>query len=211
MTPQMAKMIRQLWIWTGVVMIIFVLNSLINYSWVYWFLPYNLMLAWIPLGLAVVVVTSPRRWQRIAALLWWLLFLPNAFYIITDYLHLFDYTSRVSYLFDAGMIGAFSLLAFAIGLLSLEIVMTSHLMRRFGHYNTLLVTVAGLSGIAIYIGRVLRWNSWDMLINPIGMIHHILSTLAIPGELELALLTTALFGALVLSCYALARRVVATT
>lgn len=209
MSPRTISTIKQLGIWTGVAMLIFSLNTLANYSLAYWFLPYNLLLAWIPLALAAAVVMARHRWQRVLALVWWLLFLPNAFYIITDYVHLYRFAPRVSYMFDGMMVGVFTVVAWAVGLLSLEIVMRSQLMRRIGYHRTLLIIVAALSGLAIYIGRVLRWNSWDILLNPLDLLRDLVYTLSLPGEMMLAVLTTTVFGVAILCCFALTRRVAA--
>src|SRR5687767_11507135 len=58
----------------------------------YDFLPWNLFLAWIPLLAAVGVYDAARRGAKPARLLplaaIWLLFLPNAPYLLTDYVHL---------------------------------------------------------------------------------------------------------------------------
>jgi len=188
--------------------LVFGLNTVVNHSLAYWFLPYNLLLAWVPLGLAYSVVVAQKHWQRAAALVWWLLFLPNAFYVVTDYVHLFRYAPRASYVFDALMIGLFSAVAYLIGLLSLIIVMRSDSMRRYGHPRQLLVVVALLCGVAIYAGRVLRWNSWDVLLNPVSMYTDVWQLLTRPSELLLVFATTGLFGAMITCSYLLASRYV---
>lgn len=207
MTPRIIAAIRHLMIWTTIAMGLFLLNAWLNHSSAYWFLTYNLLLAWIPLGLAVLAARMTGRWLRRFTLVWWLLFLPNAFYIITDYVHLFRYASRVSYVFDALMIGGFAVLGFILGLISLEIVMKIPAVRRFGHHKILLTTVAILCGGAIYVGRVLRWNSWDVAISPLGIWKDIVHIVTLPYELALAISTTSLFAAMILSSYSLLRRI----
>ena len=77
----------------------------------FFFLPWNLFLAWIPFVLALALaVVHVRRGPR--PLLWslgagWLLFLPNAPYILTDFIHLGRLRGAPLW-FDAALIGTCS-------------------------------------------------------------------------------------------------------
>src|SRR6266542_5618884 len=72
---------------------------------------WNLFLAWIPFVLAVVVYDGWRRRRAAGALVvlgaLWLLFFPNAPYIVTDFVHL-ERTGDAPYWYDALTVSAFA-------------------------------------------------------------------------------------------------------
>jgi uncharacterized membrane protein len=130
-------------------------------------LVWNLALAWIPLGLAaLLVVAYARRRSRLelAALgLGWLLFLPNAPYVLTDFVHLGS-THR---LFDSLIIVSFAFTSLALGFASLllvQLVATRAAGALFG-WLTAVVSLFAAS-VGIYLGRVQRVSSWDVVGRP---------------------------------------------
>ena len=148
---------------------------LLSGSWRQLYLPWNLLLAWLPLLFAwraacVDTDLSPGRWRFRAYLLAWLLLLPNAPYILTDLWHLPpNFHNR--YWGDLVLILLFALNGLVLGFLSLYL-MQSLVARRFGWVTGWLfaAVASGLSGVGICIGRFLRWNSWDVLLNPTGLL-----------------------------------------
>ncbi|HET9647445.1 MAG TPA: DUF1361 domain-containing protein, partial [Microlunatus sp.] len=131
------------------------------------FLTWNLFLAWIPFALALAVAGVHRiRGPRL--LLWvlgtgWLLFLPNAPYILTDFIHL-GAAGGAPLWFDAALIGAFAAAGLALGLASLLVV--HHVVEaRAGSVVGWLVAAGSLvlSAIGVYLGRFPRFNSWDVI------------------------------------------------
>jgi uncharacterized membrane protein len=140
---------------------------------VHFFMLWNLYLAAIPTALALVLFRGPARigpgwWVTFVA---WLLFLPNAPYVLTDVVHMADdlrgarsdghvYAVLVTYAVFA-----------AAGLVS-YVVSMQH-FRRFLHrvvpgrsVAPILVAVHGLCVIAMYLGRIVRLNSWDAVLAP---------------------------------------------
>jgi uncharacterized membrane protein len=134
------------------------------------FLLWNLVLAWVPALLALRLRSSSRESRRLGPLLplglLWLLFLPNAPYVVTDVIHLRS-GDRVSMLYDVPMLGVFAGTGLLLGFLSLYLVQ-SVVRARFGDRRgwLLVAAVIPLTGIGVYLGRVLRWNSWDLLVRP---------------------------------------------
>jgi uncharacterized membrane protein len=96
----------------------------------------------------------------------WLLFLPNAPYVLTDLQHYED-SSVVAGWYDGLMLGSFVATGILLGLVSLYI-MHSVIARWIGDAASWLVifAVMPLCGFGIYVGRVLRWNSWDAVVAP---------------------------------------------
>jgi uncharacterized membrane protein len=147
----------------------------------YTFLVWNLFLAWVPLLTAWVAY----RWQnRMLPLLFsgsmWLLFFPNALYLVTDLIHLRE-DGVVPIWFDAFMIFSFVLTGLLIGLLSLFLMQTI-VSRRCGRlYGWVFVlSTLGMSSYGVYVGRFLRWNSWDIFAHPLTLLHDISASLIHP-------------------------------
>lgn len=165
-------------------------------TFTHWFLLWNLALAWLPLlfALALIWFLQWERWLHwcsIALTILWLTFLPNAFYMITDYTHLFD-TPRADYNFDALMFTMIIMTSVAIGLFSL--VLVHHQLREripAVSADRTIAAILFLCGVAIYVGRELRWNTWDLLFNPAGLLFDLSEIVLRPWE-QTRLLTISL-------------------
>jgi uncharacterized membrane protein len=141
-----------------------------TYDWMAW----NLVLAVVPLALAVALFRQgvERRVLWWAGVVAWLAFLPNAPYVITDVVHLFDdIRSTHSDLVVLGLHVPLYLTFFAVGFGSY--VGALELARRSWKSGTpgvrwVFVELAlhGLCATGIYLGRVLRLNSWEILTRP---------------------------------------------
>jgi uncharacterized membrane protein len=138
------------------------------------FLVWNLFLAFIPyaitrwLGRRSVVRPTPS-FILVAAI--WLVFIPNAFYIITDLFHLGDYYNdrRMPSWFDLAMILSFAWNGLLLGTLSVR--QMEKLIRPMLPAACTMVfiypfLIMVLNALGVYIGRYLRFNSWDILTNP---------------------------------------------
>lgn len=164
----------------------------------YWYLNWNLLLAWIPLLLGILLVdrlktTRWLSWQNIMLSVLWLGFLPNSFYIITDFIHL-QHTLNATLLFDAVLLFSFTLNGLLLGFLSTSMI-HRELNKRFDK-NIASTMVAGIflaCSFAIYLGRYLRWNTWDVLINPAGLLFDVSDRFINPGAHGETFSTTALF------------------
>jgi uncharacterized membrane protein len=133
-------------------------------------LAWNLVLAWVPFLLALVVYERHRAGARPLALLApglvWLLFLPNAPYLLTD-VFLIRFLGGVPIWFDVVLVTAFAWTGLLLGFVSLYLVHTvarTLLGTRVG-WGLVLAAIA-LSSFGIYLGRFLRWNSWDFVVQP---------------------------------------------
>lgn len=140
----------------------------------YLFLLWNLFLAGIPLAIALITKWSPRvqgnKWMLLTLLLLWLLFFPNAPYIITDLKHLRP-KSPILLWYDAFLIFSFAWTGLLYGLHSLHIVQQLLAKRHNAAFAWICSGAALLlCAIGIYIGRFLRWNSWDIINDPMGIL-----------------------------------------
>lgn len=133
----------------------------------------NLLLAWIPLVLTLVIerlraAAVPRhRWLWFCAACWFLFF-PNAPYIVTDMVHLEKHgVDGVPKWFDILVIMAHACTGLFLGCVSL-CTMESFVGARFGRRLgwAFAWAMLALASFGIYLGRFLRLNSWDVFVRP---------------------------------------------
>jgi uncharacterized membrane protein len=141
------------------------------------FLIWNLFLAIIPYMISLVInhYTIDNKFMKIGILLSWLIFLPNSFYVITDFIHLSK--STIVWL-DLLLMSAFAITSFSFGILSIKEIGTY--LKKDGKQKLitfLIPTVCLLCGFGIYLGRILRFNSWNIISDPINLFTGIFSTL----------------------------------
>lgn len=173
---------------------------------VYFFLNWNLFLAWVPLGLALLLWRCNgrrprRRWLMAGLLAAWLLFFPNSPYIVSDLIHL-DPRNNVPLWFDAIMLFSFAWNGLILGFVALWIVQQL-VAEWFGRPASWLMVFATLTatGFGIYLGRFGRWNSWDLLVDPVGLLRHIASYVANPLDHPRTIAVTLLFAGFLTVAY----------
>ncbi len=176
---------------------------------VYIFLIWNLFLAALPLAASTTLRLADRvgvRWPYLLPLAGlWLLFFPNAPYILTDLLHLGS-KPPIPLWYDLGLLLAAAGTGLALGyrsLLDVEAVLS----RRFGQRVALAVSVAVLflSGFGIYLGRFARLNSWDIVTDPTDLFSVVTAPMLEPLSHPQTWGVTLLFGVLLSLGYALIR------
>ncbi|MDQ1301535.1 MAG: hypothetical protein QG637_1457, partial [Chloroflexota bacterium] len=132
---------------------------------------WNLFLAWLPLLAALTVYNLKKPDQRSAWLLiapsafLWLVFFPNAPYMVTDLLNLRPW-GNIPMWYDVLMLSAFAWTGAFLGLVSLYFMHT--LVRRSAGMAAgwlFALFVLTLTGFGVYLGRFPRWNSWDLFFN----------------------------------------------
>jgi uncharacterized membrane protein len=139
----------------------------------YLFLTWNLFLAFVPYAIAQWLYThswvASSKWKLTFVLLLWLSFVPNTFYIITDLFHLEHFDSAPKW-FDLLLIFSFAWNGILLGIVSvrktekvLEVVIGS----KFSLF--IIFIVMWLNAFGIYIGRYLRYNSWDIIMQPFSL------------------------------------------
>jgi uncharacterized membrane protein len=170
-------------------------------------LVWNLFLAWIPYAISVVVIRKKGWFARpllfYPALLAWLLFFPNAPYIITDLFHL-SQQPHVPLWYDLLLIFSFAWNGLILGYLSL-MKMEHEVGRRLGKRAAAVFVVAALAlgAYGVFLGRYLRWNSWDVFTNPFSlfteMAHMARHPLHFPALWGMTLLLATLTGLMYLT------------
>ena len=151
------------------------------------FLLWNIALAWVPFvaALALDDVRSTPLSLQLPLLALWLVFFPNAPYLVTDLIHIDPAnTTTIGILGDAALVSV-APVGLALGFSSLMLVERA-VRERFGGRTALATAVLSLlaASLGIYLGRVVRLNSWDLLTRPrvVGRVLHqlVLDPLAHP-------------------------------
>jgi uncharacterized membrane protein len=170
------------------------------------YLPWNLLLAWVPW----IATTLLDRWdqsaqiqkgKRLTAMAVWFFFFPNAPYILTDLVHLGPkYYGH--YWVDMLLILLVAFTGLLLGFLSLQ-SMQQRVARRF-HWPAawlFVMAMSLLSGMGIYAGRFLRWNSWDVVARPGRVMDDGLLWVLSSFERPLSIVFPLLFGIVLFTTY----------
>ena len=142
-------------------------RALATQSFNHIYLLWNLFLAWIPLLIALKVKQRQDVKYKVLILsVVWLLFFPNAPYIITDLVHL-EMNNLGQFWHEVTLFFSFASVSLACGLVSMQL-MHQVWAKVFSEKISLvlLALVIPLSGFGIYLGRIQRWNSWDAFVHP---------------------------------------------
>jgi uncharacterized membrane protein len=157
---------------------LYLFGALQNDSLRYGYMLWNLFLAWLPLVFAMRLTTVLRNklwssWEGIGWSLLWLVFLPNSFYMISDFIHLHE-IERFDPVYDTALFTSFIFTGVVLGFSSLYLI-HRQLVRRLGERRAVgwVGLILLLCSIGIFIGRDLHWNSWDVLTNPGGLLFDI--------------------------------------
>lgn len=130
------------------------------------FLPFNLLLAFMPVLFLLLSENAGRRWQVILGGFLWLLFFPNAPYILTDMIHYDEALGRGAWLDMLALLAA-AWAALVAGMTTLRL-MQGRVAARFSPAaaHGFVLAVLLLSSVGIYMGRFLRFHSWHALLKP---------------------------------------------
>lgn len=129
----------------------------------------------------------------------WLLFLPNAFYILTDFMHLngrvlvnardeahtyaaFYARGDGLYIYDTLLL--FAATAFGAYVGGLALLHAYRYLKKAvspGLTYMAMAAIMLLCAVGIYIGRFARWNSWDAIIYPYNVLADVSNQLMMEG------------------------------
>jgi len=172
----------------------------------FFFLIVNEALAYIPLLLAWwLTLRLPKTpWLSLSNLLitfLWLGFLPNSFYMITDLIHV-NTAIGIDLLYNIVLVFMCIFNSLIAGYISLYLIHWELLKRFYYRYVHIFIgLVILLCSFAIYLGRFLRWNSWDVIINPAGILFDVSDSIASPSTHPQVFSTTASFFLLLTAMY----------
>lgn len=190
-------------------MVLMVLSFIRTSNLTYFYLAWNLFLAWVPLILVKIwshrLKLKPlKKWKSFMMFGLWLLFFPNSPYLITDLVHL-DTRFNASIWSDTLFLFSCAFTGLVLGLYSLHLVhkILSAYLSFFKTWSIIIVSLV-MTGFGIYLGRVQRWNSWDLFTDPFRLIHDIFVQLSNPQAIKMTLG----FSALLFVVYYMLRSVI---
>ena len=168
------------------------------------FMAWNLVLALIPYLLAWALRLRFIREKRVtvgfvAVALGWLVFLPNAPYVLTDVVHL---GNDVLWWYDLPLVMTFAGTAWLAGLMSLALVdevLQQAVGRSFA--RGVVFCSCWVCGMGVYVGRFLRFNSWDVLQKPRALTTTVIERLVPPWSHPHAHVFALFFAVLLLGSY----------
>jgi uncharacterized membrane protein len=178
-TVASAKMLGLLLAASAGCLVLLAAHMLYSGDGTYSFLAWNLLLAAVPFALALAIETAVRHEIRASVpflVVLWVLFLPNAPYMVTDFVHL-GTDPPVPVWFDALLFSTFATIGLVFCLLSIHLLMctASRKVGRGAAWAATAVVIAACS-LGIYLGRFEQLNSWDLLVRPIAVVRVALVT-----------------------------------
>lgn len=195
---KISAIIRLLILSVGFTISLLILRIIYSGSFMYIFFAWNLFLAVIPLAISTFLVQTKFKNSHWLILIVWLIFFPNAPYIITDLVHLKE-RYPVPLWFDIILIFSAAtngLIMAYVSLRQVESFLTTKMSRP--KTNLVLLGCLFLSSFGIYLGRVLRWNSWDILLNPFDLtleiIHQIINPFRYSATWQMTIVLTIFFS-----------------
>ncbi|MGB0429908.1 MAG: DUF1361 domain-containing protein [Bacteroidia bacterium] len=156
------------------------ITSQTSYSFLIW----NLFLAGVPYVISSFIygksIKSRLNYKQLPLLIMWLLFLPNAPYILTDLFHL-QQKPLIPKWYDLLLILSFALNGLVLGILSLFQI-HDLIEKQFGKSKgfAFALIICLLCAFGVYLGRFLRFNSWDIISNPSPLFQDLFSTFKEP-------------------------------
>ena len=186
MFKKILKTILMLTLLAGIMSLLrFFISGYSSYLWLNW----NLVLALVPLPLAVFAIRTKKHWLAFVWIVLWLGFLPNAPYLVTDFIHLADVGPKSLLWYDALMIFVYSFVGVGSWIMSL------HILRTHFKWKVWVVwLIAFLTGFGIYLGRYIRFNTWNLITHPGDVLGKIGDVIIHPFNHEPAIMMTLTFS-----------------
>jgi uncharacterized membrane protein len=176
--------------------VLLMIRMKLNQSFFFLFLVWNLFLAVIPYAISTYLM-SQQQLSKLGLVFYfgiWLLFLPNAPYIITDLLHLRMSDQHFMWL-DVLLVTSFAyngLVLFFLSINDMNVILNRFLNKSKCHW--LITIIFFLTGFGMYLGRFLRYNSWEIIQNPLALTSDIFDIIIHPNQHLEAWIFTASFG-----------------
>ena len=141
----------------GMNIVRFIITDNESYLWLNW----NLFLACVPMFLAWVISNTKKSIFCVFLILLWLSFLPNAPYLVTDFIHLNKVGPESLLWYDGIMIFLYTLSGMIAWVVSVE---TVRLHMQWKSWYVIFIALS--SSFGIYLGRYVRFNTWNVITEP---------------------------------------------
>lgn len=171
-------------------------------SMLFLFLVWNLFLAWIPLLIGHLLVKKAfPKWLAWLFIMVWLFFFPNAPYLITDLIHL-KKRLDIPFWYDAFLLFTYAYLGVWLAIKALH-KMRIYLYEKESVFigKSFITITLLLSGLGIYLGRIERWNSWDLFTRPNAVLKSVINLFVHPMSHQQVFLMMGMFSILLSLVY----------
>ncbi len=186
-----------------IILTVFVVSLVLIYTiWsdtsYFLYLIWNIFLAFLPFFISAGLLRyqnkeNPQPIIFIFGFIIWLILFPNAPYLLTDVIHLSE-NATVPFWYDVLLLFSSAWLGLYIGVYSLFHIEQIFLLKYNKLKTNIIILIAiFLSGFGIYLGRFLRWNSWDIFVQPKFIFKNSLDIFSHPFLHPEAYITTMLF------------------
>lgn len=150
----------------------------------YLFMAWNIFLAWIPFAISLQFNQYKKKqlWKQLVLLTTWLLFFPNALYILTDLVHL-QFESNMPWWYDLSIIFTSAFVGLLMAFVSLR--NAELMLRRLVAPKMVIICTTFflfLGAFGVYLGRFQRFNSWDVVSDPVALGYQLLSLAVNPVD-----------------------------
>ena len=177
--------------------VLLMIRMKLNQSFFFLFLVWNLFLAIVPFGITTYLRSAEKlkKVSFVISFCVWLLFLPNAPYIITDLLHLSNSNDYMMWL-DVLVVTSFAyngLVLFFLSLLDMESLLKPFIINKYRYF--VMTFIHFITAFGIYLGRFLRYNSWELVQHPFELFADIMNIIFHPSIHLQAWIFTFTFGA----------------
>lgn len=142
------------------------------------FILWNILLAFIPFFISFILLSLSKE-KKLSKIIFiigfiiWMLFIPNAPYIVTDFIHLGEIRS-VPMIYDVFLIFSSASVGLMLGFHSFfhieQIIKTKYSPRVTSLIMSLIMIIISFG---IYLGRFMRFNSWDVFVNHTSLIKNV--------------------------------------
>ena len=168
----------------------FFTTDLSSYVYMHW----NFFLALLPLLFLFFLEKTKFRFFQFFLFLLSFFFLPNSIYILTDFIHLREVGSSVMIWFDALMLFSYAFSALILFTFSVykmyNLIIQSYTQL---NKNFFFFLISFLSAFGVYLGRYIRWNTWDIVLHPYNLFQDSFSLIMHSHENTLFLQTILFF------------------
>jgi uncharacterized membrane protein len=184
----------------GLSLLLSILRVLFFRTYTLLYLLWNLFLAFVPFCISWILVEKVKagRLSRVVlflGLVFWILLIPNAPYIVTDLIHIAR-SKPVPIIFDTFLLFTSAWTGMLLCFYSfshIEEIARTKLSERV--VSVLLFVASLVVSFGVYLGRFLRFNSWDIFANPgalYGGVSHTF-TYSNPSEASIFITLSTLF------------------
>jgi uncharacterized membrane protein len=189
------KTYKNIWPGLAVLFCLIVFRMYHTHTFAFGFLFWNLFLAILPLAFSYLTVRMRKPFYAWITAALWLVFFPNSAYLFTDIVHL-SFNDGLLYWLDIMILVLSAVYGIVMGMVSLKQMELWYGKFLSPQMQSVVSFVLLLGcGYGIYLGRVERWNSWDVVAQPVDLLHTIAYHSRHPFRCKEVWMMSGLFGA----------------